>query len=362
MKSFNANKLLLAWETLQHWVDNKEVRAIAAQTGDSGGASESFYAGTDDAEGNIPVDHDSTFLIASPTKPFIATAIMLLVDEGIIRTSDLVSKYIPEFGVGAKAEIRIAHLLTHTSGLPDMLPNNIELRQAGATLEEFQDHVNRVELVYAPGTRVHYQSTGILTLSTILSLVTSNSTPEFLSKRIFAPLGMTQTWLGCPTEVLKSDRPPVASMVESQDGHETWGWNSDYWRTLGAPWGGLISSVDDLGQFCAHLLLVLEGGDGIISRSTLRAMTSNQLEGFRKLRSGTSSAILGVRLATKLAQSSTWLQTILPAETFRHWGTNRDVINDPTRGEYGVILTNEPMGLEDRRQITFANMVRLAWD
>ena len=56
---------------------------------------------------------------------------MLLVEEGIIRTSDLVSKYIPEFGVGIKAEIRIAHLLTHTSGLPDMLPNNIELRQAG---------------------------------------------------------------------------------------------------------------------------------------------------------------------------------------------------------------------------------------
>ena len=364
MKSFNANKLLLAWETLQHWVDNKEVRAIAAQTGDSGGASESFYAGTDDAEGNIPVDHDSTFLIASPTKPFIATAIMLLVEEGILRTSDLVSKYIPEFGVGAKAGIRIAHLLTHTSGLPDMLPNNIELRKAGATLEEFQDHVNRVELVYAPGTRVHYQSTGILTLSTILSLVTSNSTPEFLSKRIFAPLGMTQTWLGCPTEVLKSDRPPVASMVESQDGHETWGWNSDYWRTLGAPWGGLISSVDDLGQFCAHLLRVLEGGDGIISRSTLRAMTSNQLEGFRKLRSGTSSAIpWGFGWQLNWPNHPRGFGAILPAETFGHWGATGTLVwMDPTRSVYGVILTNEPMGLEDRRQITFANMVRLAWD
>ena len=56
MKSFNANKLLLAWKTLQHWVDNKEVRAIAAQTGDSGGASESFYAGTDDAESKVAAE------------------------------------------------------------------------------------------------------------------------------------------------------------------------------------------------------------------------------------------------------------------------------------------------------------------
>ena len=212
---------------------------------------------------------------------------------------------------------------------------------------------------------MHYQSTGILTLSTILSLVTSNSTPEFLSKRIFAPLGMTQTWLGCPTEVLKSDRPPVASMVESQDGHETWGWNSDYWRTLGAPWGGLISSVDDLGQFCVNTLISIGRWRwDYLTQYPSRTMTSNQLEGFRKLRSGTSSAIpWGFGWQLNWPNHPRGFGAILPAETFGHWGAPGTLVwMDQTRGVYGVILTNEPMGLEDRRQITFANMVRLAWD
>lgn len=362
--SYNQDALNRAWDHLEGWHVNEGVRAIAAQTGSTTGIADEIYFGFDDKDQTVPVDHQSRFLIASPTKPFVATAIMMLVEQGLLRVSDLISRFIPAFGEGAKSQIRIAHLLTHTSGLPDMLPNNIELRKRHAPLSEYQSFVNDVDLVYAPGTRVYYQSMGILTLSSIIELVTGTSTPEFLANRIFNPLGMQQTSLGLTQEQLNAERPSVSSMVEQQEGHDQWGWNSDYWRKLGAPWGGLISTASDLGLFCRHLLSVHQGAHGIIYPSTLRAMTTNQLRSFPKLRQGSADAVpWGYGWQLNWPNHPRGLGSILPAEAYGHWGATGTLVwIDPVCEAYGVVLTNEPMEMENRRQINFANLCRLAWD
>src|SRR5260370_10343943 len=62
------------------------------------------------------------FLLASITKPMTATAVMILRDRGALELTDPVRKFIPEFVGSDRASITIKHLLTHTSGLPDMLP------------------------------------------------------------------------------------------------------------------------------------------------------------------------------------------------------------------------------------------------
>src|SRR5262245_24048335 len=69
---------------------------------------------------------DSIFLVASVTKPVTAAALMLLVERGKLQISDRVADHLPEFGKRGKEAVRVHHLLTHTSGLPDMLPENNE--------------------------------------------------------------------------------------------------------------------------------------------------------------------------------------------------------------------------------------------
>src|SRR5690348_10482000 len=70
---------------------------------------------------------DAVFLLASITKPMTATALMVLVDRGQVSIADPVHKYIPEVRGEGRERVLVRQLLTHTSGLPDMLPENEEL-------------------------------------------------------------------------------------------------------------------------------------------------------------------------------------------------------------------------------------------
>ena len=85
-------------------------------------------------EGAPGVDADSIFLLASITKPVTACALMLLVDRGLVSLEDPVSRYLPEFRNGQRDHVSVRHLLSHTSGLPDMLPENMALRRVHAPL------------------------------------------------------------------------------------------------------------------------------------------------------------------------------------------------------------------------------------
>ena len=71
------------------------------------------------------VEPDSVFLLASITKPVTACALMLLVDRGLVALDDPVSCYLPEFQGGERDKVRVCHFLSHTSGMPDMLPQNM---------------------------------------------------------------------------------------------------------------------------------------------------------------------------------------------------------------------------------------------
>ena len=89
------------------------------------------------AAGSPKVRDDAIFLIASITKPIVCMGVMLLIERGLLTLNDRVTDFLPEFGAKGKIPTTVRHLLTHTSGLPDMVPNNIELRKAHAPLSEF---------------------------------------------------------------------------------------------------------------------------------------------------------------------------------------------------------------------------------
>jgi len=221
---------------------------------------------------------DSPFLIASITKPMTATAVMILSDRGLLNIEDPASKYLDGFTTGDRAKITIRHLLTHTSGLPDMLPDNIAMRQRQAPLHDFVKGALTTPLLFAPGARTSYQSMGILLASVIVERITRQPLRRFLKDELFQPLNMANTTLG------KADGA-ISLQVEHADPPggtpETaiWDWNSAWWRDLGVPWGGAHSTAADISKL---LQSFLHPTGKPVKKETAKRMTMNQNVGLDK--------------------------------------------------------------------------------
>jgi CubicO group peptidase (beta-lactamase class C family) len=80
---------------------------------------------------------DAMFLLGSISKPINAAAVMTLFNRGEFRLDDRVRTFLPAFDGDGRGDVTIRHLLTHTSGLPDQLAENDELRRRHAPLPEF---------------------------------------------------------------------------------------------------------------------------------------------------------------------------------------------------------------------------------
>jgi CubicO group peptidase (beta-lactamase class C family) len=297
-----------------------------------------------------PIRQDAIFLIASITKPVVAMGVLLLAERGLLSLDDRVEQFVPEFGGHGKHAVTLRHLLTHTSGLPDMLPNNRELRVANAPLSEFVKQACAIGLDFPPGRGMQYQSVGFLMLGEIVQRVTGQSCAQFLRQEIFQPLGMADTALGAPGQWLVGSSPVVnriaeVRVTEDQVGESTWNWNSPFWRRLGAPWGGLLTTPADLGRFAQ---MMLGGGtlDGIriLSPATVRAATSNQLEAMKEVPADDRRCRpwgLGWRL--NWPGHSANFGDFLSPRTYGHWGATGTVLwIDPDLNAFCVLFTTQP--------------------
>lgn len=275
---------------------------------------------------------DAVFLIASISKPMTATGVMLLADRGELSLSDPVNKFIPEFSEGDRKLITIEHLLTHTSGLPDQLPNNNELRSAHAPLSEFVAGAVQVPLKFAPGSEYSYQSMGILLASEVVQRITGLRFRDFLRDEVFQPLGMNQTVMGLAPFELEDVMTSQVEFAAAEGGAgdpstRSWDWNSPYWRDLGAPWGGAHSTAPDIERF---LRSFLEPDSHILRPETVRSMTSNHTPEMSAARG------LGFQLGSGFAAGCA-------DSTFGHGGsTGTRSWCDPVRGLSCVILTTLP--------------------
>ncbi len=216
---------------------------------------------------------DAVFLIASITKPMTVSALMTLVDRRQVSLSDPVQRFIPEFRGDGRERVLVKHLLTHTSGLPDMLPENEDLRKRHAPLSEFVEHTCRTPLLFAPGTQLRYQSMGILLAAEIAARVTQLPFPAFVHEHVFRPLGMRNTSLGLGGRTISQTM--LCQVPEVSD----WDWNSSYWRNLASPWGGAHSTVTDLARFLHYFA---HPDQRVLKPETAAAMISNQTAGLNK--------------------------------------------------------------------------------
>ena len=283
---------------------------------------------------SAPVGPDSIFLLASITKPVTACALMLLVDRGRISLNDPVSLYLPEFKGGERHEIRVRHLLSHISGLPDMLPENQDLRRAHAPLSEFVRLTLQTPLLYSPTTDFAYQSMGILLAAEIVERITGKRLRDFEREEIFSPLGMPRSALGLGEFEISETVWCGADKPEPED-RQHFGPNSPYWRDMGHPWGGMHSTVQDLAVLLQTMLNAgAYAGNQIFSSAAVRTMTTDQNRGL--------NAPWG--LGWGLAVSPVWNffgETVSPT-TFGHTGSTGTIAwADPERRLLCVVLTNE---------------------
>ncbi|MFG0296398.1 MAG: serine hydrolase domain-containing protein, partial [Maioricimonas sp. JB045] len=238
------------------------------------------------AEGPFAIRQDPIFLVASLTKPILAMGVVQLAEQGLLALNDRVVDFLPEFAKADRRNVTVRHLLTHTSGLPDMLPDNMALRREQAPLSRFIAGTCEVPLDFPPGRGVQYQSMGYALLGEIISRVSRQPYNEYLRDALFEPLGMYDTALGTPESWWqgREDAPPKVERIvgirvpPEQEGGDDWNWNSRYWRSFGAPWGGLLSTPMDLAILCQTMLQGGRYGDArVLSSAAVAQATRNQL-------------------------------------------------------------------------------------
>jgi CubicO group peptidase (beta-lactamase class C family) len=252
------------------------------------------------------------------------TAIMILFDEKKIGLDDPVVNYIPTFGGGDKDRVTIRQLLTHTSGLPA----GRDIWRIAQTPLEARALVLNTPLEGRPGAQYIYSDLGADVLGLIVEVVASEPLDKFLTRRVFDPLGMNETFYRpadslryriAPTEVTPPRGYPLRGEVHDENAY-----------ALGGVAGhaGLFSTAADLSVFAQ---MMLNGGEyngvQIISKPTVELFTSRAF-GHRALGWDTAEGDYGSG-------------RYLGPTAYGHTGfTGTSMWIDPEREMFVILLTN----------------------
>jgi len=168
---------------------------------------DAFGAAAGSATGNQP---ETPSNLASVSKQFTAMAVMMLVERGKIGYDDPVAMHLPQL-TDAGTGITIRHLLTHTSGIPDVGDLGIDhpnLKEAEVLKAIVEQHAQFA----GAGEQYRYSNTGYTLLGMIVEKVSAMSLGEFLARNIFEPLGMTSTHLASRRRYTKGDSGMVSTV------------------------------------------------------------------------------------------------------------------------------------------------------
>jgi len=289
--------------------------------------------------GSRAVKPDDVFLIASITKPMVTSAVATLVAEGKLGLRDRISDYVPEFAGGGKEVITLEHCFTHTSGLTDMVPGDVELRKRNASLSDYVKAACGSQLLFTPGSDVRYQSSGILMLAAVAEKVSGKSLRELVTERVFKPAGMSSTDL-CWRPAYEGRR--VDARVVHGAGSENWNHNSPYWKNLGAPWGGAHSTAADIARLLRTVLDggVAPGGRRVFTAHCNRMLVTDRIPSMPGLSDAARQAH-GWGLGWVIRKSGGAWSYNSPAGAFGHSGATGTVAwADPRTRVIFVLLTN----------------------
>lgn len=212
---------------------------------------------------DVPHQPSDIFMIGSVSKQFTAVAILLLEQEGLLRTDDPVGRHLPTFSRGD--EITIEHLLTHTSGVADIysLARFGDSAGQGGTFEEVIEDLSLMDLTHSPGSAYVYSNGGYALLAAIIERASGISYGDYLERRIFAPLGMLST----------AHERPGPAVRHRVTGYDPWGRDDLTTAARVSPAfttgsGSLWSSAEDLLTWSSSL-----HGGGLLSDEAYSRLT-----------------------------------------------------------------------------------------
>jgi len=304
---FSSRRLARINVVMQRYVDEQKLAGMVTLVARRGQVVHFEKFGMADREAGTPMTLDTIFRIYSMTKPITSTAILMLFEEGLLRLTDPISRYIPAFGqvkvldntvgsgvrlVDLARPITVRDLLTHTAGLSYGFDEGVYIddlyRQhlwgpleanPDLTPAEIVGAVAKLPLVYQPGTQFRY-SFATDVLGYLVQVVAGMPFDQFLQQRIFEPLGMVDTDFWVPSE--KVDR---FAAVYSQD--ELGGLKvldtpdiNHYTHPTQCPsgGGGLVSTAGDYLRFAQMLANKGELEDvRLLGRKTVELMMTNHL-------------------------------------------------------------------------------------
>jgi CubicO group peptidase (beta-lactamase class C family) len=218
--------------------------------------------GLANVELDVPATAETVYEIGSMTKQFTATAVMMLVEEGKLGLDERIATRLAGIP-NAWKEVTVRHLLTHTSGIMSYtaLPDFGRLTITPATMAEVVKATGRFPLAFRPGEHWEYSNTGYYLLGRIVEKASGLAYGEFVSQRIFEPLGMTSTRFNDPETLVK---------------HRAAGYSLDRGRLRNAAYvdmswpdaaGAIVSTVPDLAKWDAAL-----GTDRLLKPSSWQQM------------------------------------------------------------------------------------------
>jgi uncharacterized protein YbbC (DUF1343 family)/CubicO group peptidase (beta-lactamase class C family) len=286
-----------------------------------------------------PMTIDTVFDMASVTKVVATTtSLMILVEEGRVRSSDRVAAFIPGFERYGKGDITVRHLLTHLSGLRPDIDMALEFSGAKVAIERAIEEVP----IAPPGERFIYSDINFFLLGEIVARVSGLGLDRFAKARIFEPLGMRDTMFNPPEALWPRIAPterctplgwpcggPGAAVLRGVVHDPTA-------RRMGGVAGhaGLFSTAADLSRFCRMLL----GGGRLEGRRILSPL------GVAKMTTPAtpagSASVRGLGWDLDSAYSSNRGE-LMPIGSFGHTGfTGTSIWIDPLTGTYVVFLSN----------------------
>ncbi|WP_228852212.1 serine hydrolase [Aegicerativicinus sediminis] len=189
----------------------------------------------------VPLKPENVFELGSITKQFTAVSILMLQEQGKLKITDEITKYIPDYPTLNKT-ITIYHLLNHTSGIKSYtdLVNFQSTARLDKTPSEIIDVFKNEPMDFEPGEKFRYNNSGYILLGYIIEQVSGVSYEEFINKNIFKPLGMKHSYYGNNSDIIPNR---AAGYKMDSDGYA----NSDY-LSMSLPYaaGSLMSTIDDL--------------------------------------------------------------------------------------------------------------------
>jgi len=272
-----------------------------------------------------PMTVDTIFDLASLTKCIAtATSVMQLIEQGQVRLNSPVSTYLPEFAQNGKESITVRELLTHYSGLrPDL-----DLKDSWEGRDAAYSRAMQEKPAHPAGARFEYSDINFITLGFLVEKVTGQPLNEYAAKKIFAPLGMSDTGF-LPASALAAR---IAPTQYDEQGKMLRGVVHDPTaRRMGGVAGdaGLFSTADDLARFAEEML----HGNTILSRTAIEKMTTPQ-------QSSTAATLRGIGWDIDSPFASN-RGDLLPIGSYGHTGfTGTSLWIDPATDTYIVLLTN----------------------